>query len=84
MFLFWVKFAKRKVMRRRRRILASVIGTYNIKARIFARIKLFNQTIRKVEKIVGTLAKKRRAYELAGCHLREYYRLHALRSFYHQ
>lgn len=84
LFVFWLRFTKQKVMKRRRRILATVIGAYNIKARCFLRIKVFNQTIRKIEQTVGTLAKKRRIYELGGCHIREYYRLSSLRALYHR
>jgi hypothetical protein len=42
MFVFWRKFARKSHNQRRRRLLADVMGSYTVKARTFARIKLFN------------------------------------------
>jgi hypothetical protein len=45
---FWYKLSCSKMVRRRRNILASAMGCYIIKARTFARIKIFNYTERKI------------------------------------
>ena len=42
MFVFWRKYAGKSHNQRRRRLLADVMGSYTVKARVFARIKLFN------------------------------------------
>ena len=42
MFVFWRKYAGKSHNQRRRRLLADVMGNYTLKARVFARIKLFN------------------------------------------
>lgn len=47
-FRFWRNYAAFIIKKRRRRLLAEVMGNYTIKARTFARIKLFNYTYRRV------------------------------------
>lgn len=84
MIRFWRKFAKKIRVKRRQRMLAEVMGNYAIKARIFARIKLHNQNVKRIERVVGSLHPRVRYFKLAGTHLREYYRLHSLRTFYHR
>jgi hypothetical protein len=42
MFVFWRMYAGKSHNQRRRRLLADVMGSYTVKARVFARIKLFN------------------------------------------
>lgn len=81
---FWLYYAHRRAIRRKRRVLADVMGAYALKARCFLRIKLFNENIRKIVRAVGSLHKNRRQFELAGTHLRQYFRLHALRVHYHR
>lgn len=83
-FFFWFKLARRKTIKRRRRILGEVMGTYNIKARCFARIKLFNSNFKRIEQIVGSLHKRGRQFRLAGTHLREFRRINSLKVFYHR
>eukprot|EP01040_Poterioochromonas_malhamensis_P005054 gene5054-5417_t len=83
-FEFWHKLARKRALRRRRRILATVIGNYATKARCFERIKLFIDNNRRIEAVVGTLHKKARLFRLAGTHIREFRRLHALRMAYHK
>jgi len=84
MFRFWLDYSRKKILKRRRRLLAEVMGTenqfslkiliiisliasapfsyyftgkksvgcYTLKARTFARIKLFNYTNRRVVALV--------------------------------
>jgi hypothetical protein len=84
LFQFWYKFARKKALKRRRRILATVMGNYATKARCFARIKQCISNTQRIEKVVGTLHKKARLFKLAGTHIREFRRLHNLRLFYHR
>jgi hypothetical protein len=84
LFAFWYKYSRKKALRKRRRVLASVIGTYAIKARCFARIKLFIANYKRIEQVIGTLHRKARLFKLAGTHLREFRRLNAMKTFYHR
>jgi hypothetical protein len=84
LFLFWLRFAKRKALKRKRRILATVMGSYGMKARCFERIKLFNYNQKKIERVLGTIHKKARLFKLAGTHIREFRRLNDMKIFYHR
>jgi hypothetical protein len=52
-FVFWHFHAAFKHQKRRRRLLAEVMGNYTMKARCFARIKLFNHVHRNILVVVG-------------------------------
>jgi hypothetical protein len=80
--LFWLKYARWRQVRRRRRALAEVMGAYAVKARCFLRIQLHNTNHRKVERIAGSLHPRARMHKLAGSHLRAFHRVRALRLFY--
>lgn len=81
---FWRQYARRKITRRRKRLLAEVMGLYAIKARIFARIKLFNYNTKRLAAVVGKADLSIRVSQLGGYHLREYYRLTRMKSFFHR
>lgn len=83
-FTFWQKLARRRTIRHRRKTLAETIGTYAIKARCFARIKLFIQNYKRIEGTIGIMHARGRYFKLAGTHLREFRRINNLRIFYHR
>eukprot|EP01031_Cornospumella_fuschlensis_P038311 gene38311-46556_t len=80
---FWLSYSKRRLARRKRRLLADIMGTYAIKARCFLRIKIHNANYKHIQKVVGSLHKNARQFALAGTHLRNYFRLVQLRRYYH-
>lgn len=84
MFTFWQKIARRRAIRHRRKTLAETIGMYSIKARCFARIKLFIQNNKKIESVIGIMHARSRMFKLAGTHLREFRRMNRLKIFYHR
>ena len=57
------------------------MGSYTIKARIFARIKLFNYTNRRLMATVAKFDKPVKFLRQAQAHLRIYFRLRDLRSY---
>ena len=71
-------------IKRRKRYLAEVIGNYSLKARSFARIKLFIYNAERVNRVVGTFDRKGRLQKLGGYHLREYRRKSWLKKYYHR
>ena len=71
-------------IKRRKRYLAEIIGNYALKARCFARIKLFIYNTERVHRIVGSFDRKGRLEKLGGFHLREYSRKSRLRKYYHR
>jgi hypothetical protein len=60
------------------------MGNYSLKARCFARIKLFIYNAERVHRIVGNFDRKGRLQKLGGFHLREYSRKSRLRKYYHR
>jgi len=52
-FIFWHKYSCFKHQKRRRRLLAEVMGSYALKSRAFYRIKLFNYINRNILVVVG-------------------------------
>jgi hypothetical protein len=60
------------------------MGNYSLKARSFARIKLFIYNAERAQRIVGNFDRKGRLQKLGGFHLREYSRKSRLRKYYHR
>jgi hypothetical protein len=83
-FKFWDKLTSRLRIKRRRRYLAEIMGNYSLKARSFARIKLFIYNAERAQRIVGNFDRKGRLQKLGGFHLREYSRKSRLRKYYHR
>ena len=81
MFKFWFKISQKRALKRRRKLLAEVMGCYTIKARIFARIKLFNYTNRRLMASVAKFDKPVKFLRQAQAHLRIYFRIRDLRSY---
>eukprot|EP01032_Pedospumella_encystans_P023391 gene23391-26478_t len=71
-FKFWDKLTSRMRIKRRKRYLAEIIGNYALKARCFARIKLFIYNTERVHRVVGSFDRRGRLEKLGGFHLREY------------
>lgn len=83
-FRFWLQLSRYRGIRRRRRALADVMAAYSLKARCFQRIKLHNANVKKIERVVGSLHRKARLFNLFGTHLRQFYRLQLLKNYYHR
>eukprot|EP00981_Chlorochromonas_danica_P014826 scaffold8997_cov171-Ochromonas_danica.AAC.1 len=83
-FRFWLQLSRYGGIRRRRRALADVMAAYSLKARCFQRIKIHNANVKKIEKVVGSLHRKARLFNLFGGHLRQFYRLQILKNYYHR
>ena len=81
MFKFWFKISQKRALQRKRKLLAEVMGCYTIKARMFARIKLFNYTNRRLMATVAKFDKSVKFLRQAQAHLRIYFRLRDLRSY---
>ena len=81
MFKFWFKMAEKQVLRRRRRLLAEVMGCYTVKARTFARIKLFNYNTRRYAASADQFDKPVKMMRQGVAHLRYFLRLRDLRFF---
>jgi hypothetical protein len=81
MFKFWFKMAEKQVLRRRRRLLAEVMGNYTIKARTFARIKLFNYNTRRYAASADQFDKPVKMMRQGVAHIRYFLRLRDLRYF---
>lgn len=84
MFKFWFTISQKQVLRRRRRLLAEVIGLYTLKARVFARIKLFNYNARRINAIAAKYDKPVKFLHQALSHLRIFIRLSDLKLFMKQ
>lgn len=83
MFRFWRRLVARTLLRRRRKLLAEVMGNYALKGRSFGRIRLFNYQTRYITRTVGRFNKHAKTEKLGFMHLREFVRLGALRRAYH-
>ncbi len=83
-FNFWRKLASTRAVKKKRRILAEVMGNYSLKARAFFRIKLYNFQTGYIMRTVGTFNKHAKTQKSAFSHLREYIRLIWLRKRFHQ
>eukprot|EP01038_Epipyxis_sp_PR26KG_P013402 gene13402-17970_t len=83
-FRFWNALTIHKVIRRRRRMLAEVMGSYTIKARCFNRIKLFNFNTRRERVVVGGFNRKAKFFRLFETYVRQFKRLFTLRKHYHR
>ncbi len=84
LFRFWRKLASTRTVRKKKNILALVMGNYSLKSRTFYRIKLFNYQTGYIMRTVGTFNKYAKKQKAAFSHLREYVRLRWLRERYHQ
>mmetsp|Transcript_21860 Transcript_21860/g.48872 ORF Transcript_21860/g.48872 Transcript_21860/m.48872 type:complete len:1042 (-) Transcript_21860:89-3214(-) len=82
-FKWWDRLTVNLRNKRRGRYLADVMGNYSLKARAFARIKLFIFTSARLARYVGSFDKSGRAQKMGGFHLREYGRRSKLRKAYH-
>jgi hypothetical protein len=74
-FRFWRKLAIKKVILRRKRFLAEVMGNYIMKARYFARIRIYNYSERKLVLFANKFDPKWKTYRQGGYHLRNFWRL---------
>lgn len=84
LLLHWKRIARQSALKRRRRILAEVMGCYAIKARVFLAIKVFVIQSRRIARITGNAISNQSAVHqlrLASTHLRLFYRLRLLRLF---
>jgi hypothetical protein len=84
LFRFWIVDTCKIVNRRKRKLLADIMGIYALKARTFQRFKLFNFTQRRLMKIYGAFELNGKFYNLGGGHLRRYRYLVAIRVSYHK
>jgi hypothetical protein len=85
--LFWRDDSIKTVQRRRRRILAEVMGNYCVMGRCFAKIRLFNYLHRKIKAATKASRggdKHQKRVLLGGTHMRNYFRLAALKAFFHR
>lgn len=83
-FRFWRILSSKKRTRVRRILLAEVIGSYAIKARMFARIKLHNWMNRRLLSLGIQVYKGSKEFGLGVAHMRRHWRLRLMRHFYHQ
>lgn len=84
LFVFWLHYTQACNVRRRRRILADVMGKYSLKARCFARIKLFNYYALLINKAAGKYEENHKRVFEGFARLREFLRLAAMKKRYHQ
>ena len=82
-FKFWRFVSSHKHLRRQRRLLAEVMSCYSIKARCFARIKLFIYQNKKVMATVGPFNPNIKRFREGVSHIRTFRKLATLREFYH-
>ncbi len=78
-FFFWRRYSAYKHRRRRRKFLAEVMGSYTLKARAFARIKLFNYISNKLTTVVGHYEISHKRAAEAYAKIRYVWRLNNLR-----
>jgi len=83
-FRFWRILTSKKRTKVRRILLAEVIGSYAIKARMFARIKLHNWMNRRLLSLGIQVYKGSKEFGLGVAHMRRHWRLRLMRHFYHQ
>lgn len=83
-FRFWRILTSKKRTKVRRILLAEVIGSYAIKARMFARIKLHNWMNRRLLSLGIQVYKGSKEFGLGVAHMRRHWRLRLIRHFYHQ
>jgi len=83
-FRFWRVLASHKKLKRQRRLLGEVMGVYSVKARCFARIKLYVYQVKKVMATVGPFNPHVKTFRHGGMHIRQYRRLSRMREFYHR
>lgn len=77
-------YTQKQTLKRRRQILAEVMGAYTIKARFFHRIRLFNYTSTLINKAAGKFyVVKKQAFQ-GFAHLREFRRLWKMRKYFHK
>jgi len=78
-FRWWRKIAIKRVILRRKKVLAEVMGNYILKARTFARIRIYNYSERKLRVFADKFDPKFKTYRQAGYHIRNFFRLNAQR-----
>jgi hypothetical protein len=77
----WFKHMIRAVQRRRRAIFAEVMGAYAIKARCFARVKLYNYVNRRINRCSGAHDRIAKSVAQGMSHIREFKRLRGRRDY---
>ena len=82
-FRFWAALTARTLLRRRRKLLAEVMGNYALKSRTFARIRIFNYQTRYITRTAGRFNKFAKQEKMGLMHLREFSRLGQLRRAFH-
>lgn len=83
-FRFWRSMSAKIVLRRRRKLLAEVMGNYALKSRTFGRIRIFNFQTRYIFNTVGRFNKHAKTEKLGFMHLRAFWRLTRLRLALHR
>lgn len=84
LFLFWLHFAQKCRLKRRRKILAEVMCNYTLKARCFNRIKLYNYSRVLINRTAGRFDKNKKFIFEGYARLRQFVRLYDLRKKFHQ
>lgn len=83
-FKFWRLLASHKKLKRQRRLLGEVMGVYSVKARCFARMKLYIYQVKRVMATVGPFNPHVKDFRQGGMHIRQYRRISKLREYYHR
>jgi hypothetical protein len=78
---FWSDYASRRRMKRRRAILAEVMGAYTIKARCFARMRLLVYLMKKIKRVTNRFENSVKRINQGLFRLREALRLYQMRKF---
>lgn len=83
-FRFWRSDVAKLLLRRRRKLLAEVMGNYALKSRTFGRIRIFNYQTRYIFRTVGRFNPNAKNEKLAFMHLRNFVRLGLCRRALHR
>ena len=83
-FRFWRSLVAKTLLRRRRKVLAEVMGNYALKSRTFGRIRIYNYQTRYIFRTVGRFNRNAKWEKHAFMHLRSFVRLVHLRKAFHR
>jgi hypothetical protein len=78
---FWSNYAAQRRMKRRRAVLAEVMGAYTIKARCFARMRLLVYLMKKIKHAASRYELSVKRVDQGLFRIREAFRLHQMRKF---
>ena len=84
MFRFWLHDTRNVIIKRRRKVLAEIMGCYAIKARCFARIHLFNYNTKRIAMKTLIYDQSVKNISMGLFHLKESKRIISLRCAYHR